>query len=179
MVELSFLSRHGFSAYSTQSTLEYIALKAMPILLLYHLHSKNGENIAHLSCHLCLWKQGDIPSRARKFLQLMMNGIVKDALCLLSDDDSVGVLPLNSDIMALLVEKHLKKCSPLQHTLINRCTPLLHHLIVLFLNNLMQCWLLLSFMVLQVFQDWIPLLGDECVHLFRWLLKIYVMLWLL
>jgi len=42
----------------------------------------------------------------------MMNGKVKYALYLLSDEDSTGMLPLNSNVMASLVEKHPKKHLP-------------------------------------------------------------------
>ena len=110
-----------FREYANSSALEAVALKAamtMPSLLLQKPHnkSKEKENSACLERRLSLWLEGDISAllkegqsiqdrlkhplpvnsendrRAQTFGKLVMQGKVRDAIRLLSDSSSSGVL---------------------------------------------------------------------------------------
>ena len=104
------------------------------------------------------------------FHDYLMVGKVKYALCLLSDEDSAGMLPLNSTVMASLVEKHPKKHLHQQHTLINGPTPVTYFLV--------------HHVALKLYGATGPSELDAfawrrmCTS-FKWLLMICVMLWLL
>ena len=79
-----------------------------------------------------MWKNGDIdqliregrviqqrigrsrkiepPNKAKIFAKLVMEGQIKAALRVLSDNDSKGLLPLSDDVMEQLQEKHQELC---------------------------------------------------------------------
>ncbi|XP_065893485.1 uncharacterized protein [Dysidea avara] len=56
---------------------------------------------------------------SRRFSNFMMNGRVKDALRLLSEDNCGGALSLSSTVLKALSDKHPKGCPPLPTTLIS------------------------------------------------------------
>lgn len=116
----------GYHEYANSSALEAVAIKAamtMPSLLLQRPHnkSKEKENTACLKRRLSQWREGDISTllkegqsiqdrlkqqrpnklekdqRAQTFGKLVMQGKIRDAICLLSDSSSNGVL-LTTDI---------------------------------------------------------------------------------
>jgi len=152
----------SFNAYANGSALECVAMKAvmiMPVLLLqkpYH-RSKNHENIVHLTRRLAAWCSGDIDTLvqegrvlqgnfksrfthnqrtedkiSQRFSNFMMNGRVKDALRLLSEDYRGGALTLSSTVLRTLSDKQPKGQSPLPSTLIggsSNSTPLPHPLV--------------------------------------------------
>ena len=153
---------HLYNAYVNGSALECVAMKAvmiMPVLLLQRPHhrSKNHESIAHLIRRLAAWCSGDIDTLvqegrvlqgnlklrfththrtedtiSRRFSNFMMNGRVKDALRLLSEDNCVGALSLNSTVLKALFDKHPKGQSPLPSTLIggsSGCAPPSHPIV--------------------------------------------------
>ena len=139
--ELTRLTR----AYAEASALEAIALKAamvMPHLLLQKSHhtSKAKDHVVQLERRLKSWAEGDIDQllheghtiqrqlissrnpkqeeqSARTFSRLMMEGKVKAALWLISDQEKGSVLPLDSLVFTtgdtpaktvrdILLEKH-------------------------------------------------------------------------
>ena len=119
-------------AYAENSALECIALTAviiMPSLLLQrpHRNSKTGDHISHLKRRLDLWEKGDINAllvegrtiqhqlakstsngtkSARTFARLMMEGKVRNAVRLISEENSSGILPLDEDVRDSLLRKH-------------------------------------------------------------------------
>ena len=117
-----------FQAYADASALESVALEAamiMPALLLQKPHpkSKAKEHTAHLDHRLKLWTNGDFAAllaegrtiqhhlntsrnqsqrssnqTAQAFAKLMMEGKVRAALRLISEDSSGGMLSLDSQV---------------------------------------------------------------------------------
>jgi len=61
-------------------------------------------------------KNGDNVSR--RFSNFMLNGRVKNALHLLSEDNCGGTLSLSPTVLKALSDKHPKRCPPLPTTLI-------------------------------------------------------------
>ncbi|KAL5487297.1 hypothetical protein EMCRGX_G019880 [Ephydatia muelleri] len=137
----------------------------MPALILQKPYpkSRDKENTAHLLRRLQLWYKGDIDAlltegrliqklykdklkrttnnntaderRARTFAHLMMQGKVKAALRMLSQDSndagSGGPLPLTKDILDILRQKHPSKSTPVPSTLVKDEPPtLLPHQII-------------------------------------------------
>ena len=121
------------NAFGDASALEVVALKAamvMPALLLQkpHRRSKAKEHSSHLNRRLALWNSGNImdlikearsiqhhitqsshkspEELARSFSKLMMEGKVKKAMKLLSDNSSGGPLSLTEEVKTKLHEKH-------------------------------------------------------------------------
>lgn len=121
------------NAFGDASALEVVALKAamvMPALLLQkpHRRSKAKEHSSHLNRRLALWNSGNImdlikearsiqhhitqsshkspEELARSFSKLMMEGKVKKAMKLLSDNSSGGPLSLTEEVKTKLQEKH-------------------------------------------------------------------------
>ena len=134
-----------FRAFADSSALESVALKAamvMPGLLIQkpHQRSKPKELVKHLERRLKLWSAGDLEAlmdegrtiqskfkqhqgfqntqnkqTARNFAKLVMEGKMRAALRLLSQDNNGGPLPLDSQVEAngthksvrdILQEKH-------------------------------------------------------------------------
>ena len=113
--------------------MQHLALKAAIVLLAVALQkpgqrSKAKEHQECLEKRLILWRNGEIesllregriiqrrlsksnkndpPNKARNFAKLVMDGQINSALRYLSQDDSGGVLPLTSDVVRQLREKH-------------------------------------------------------------------------
>ena len=133
-----------FKSYVEASALECVALQAamvMPVLLLQKPHpkSKAKEHIVHLNRRLKQWMNGDIidlpdegrviqqrldrqhrqqscEHTARIFAKLMMEGKVREALRLISEDQSGGNLSLDSHVLPdnpeTVAETLLKKPPP-------------------------------------------------------------------
>ena len=88
---------------------------------------------------------------AWKFSNLMMCGIVKDALYLLSDNNCGGPLPMNSSVMNALKTKHPKKRVPLHWLVIIMFLfhyptplPLISWILLGYFENQWCCWSLWS-----------------------------------
>ena len=139
-----------FRAYSDSSALECVALKAamiMPALLLQkpHQRSKTKDHILHLERRLQKWSEGDLESlmkegytiqqqlsqhrggsrssqqTARVFAKLMMEGKVRAALRLISEDHSGCPLnldgpsdsnPASGTVREIFMKKHPPKQPP-------------------------------------------------------------------
>ena len=150
-----------FQAYADVSALESVALQAamiMPALLLQKPHSKSKakEHSTHLDRRLKLWMSGDItgllvegctiqqrlttrynrsqrtPSQmAQVFAKLMMEGKVRAALRLISEENGGGTLDLNSQVAPhahetvreALLKKHPSAEPPRQSALVTGETP--------------------------------------------------------
>ena len=128
-----------FQAYADSSGLESGALYAamtMPPLLLQRPPGKlrTKDLSKHLECRLSLWMDGDLESlliegrtiqfqiktqnssrspkdMAHHFTNLMLTGKVRDAICLLSENENSGVLSLDSHVEGqsvkdILIDKH-------------------------------------------------------------------------
>ena len=144
-----------FQSYADASALETVALQAamvMPALLLQkpHAKSKAKEHSVHLNRRLKQWMNGDINSlldegrtiqqrldgqhkqrsgehTARVFAKLMMEGKVRAALRLISEDDNGGILTLESHVLPddsetvreSLLKKHPPGKPPVPSALVN------------------------------------------------------------
>ena len=156
---------NAYANSSTLESIVFKAIMSMPALILQKPYpkSRDKENTAHLLRRLQLWYKGDIDAlltegrsiqklykdklkrttnnntaderRARTFAHLMMQGKVKAALRMLSQDSndagSGGPLPLTKDILDILRQKHPSKSTPVPSTLVKDEPPtLLPHQII-------------------------------------------------
>ena len=149
-----------FRAYADCSALESVAMQAamvMPTLLLQkpHPQSKAKDHVHHLECRLQLWGSGKLKEllvegstiqnrlkqnppkqqedTARIFAKLMMEGKVRAALRIVTNNNSRGTLRLdkvvdseNDNLEAVrdvLVKKHPPKQPPVPSTLIKPDSP--------------------------------------------------------
>ena len=137
-----------FRAFADSSALESVAMRAamvMPVLLIQkpHQRSRQKEHTKHLERRLKLWSDGDIDAllnegrtiqtefkhhfrqqntnntqSARSFAKLVMEGKMRAALRLLSQDNNNGPLPLDSQVeengTAKTVREILQAKHPLQ-----------------------------------------------------------------
>ena len=123
------------------------ASMVMPALLLQkpHQKSKAKEHCIHLDRRLQLWSKGEINAlvlegrviqrqfnqasrnnetqsdgqTARKFAKLMTEGKVRGALRLIAEDETGGVLPLDDNLLKVLMDKHPTKQPPHASTIID------------------------------------------------------------
>ena len=123
------------NAFTRGNPLEPIAMKAVAImshLILQRPHAKStaGENKQHLTRRMALWEAGDIPALlrearvlqklsqqhchgkvstdnlSRRFTHLMLEGKVHAAIRLITEQSKGGILPLSSEVEAMLRQKH-------------------------------------------------------------------------
>jgi len=123
------------NAFTRGNPLEPIAMKTIFImshLILQRPHAKSTamENKEHLAKRMTLWESGDIPellrearvlqklsqkhrpgimsaeNLSRRFTHLMLEGKVNAAIRLITEQSKGGVLPLGSEVEAMLRQKH-------------------------------------------------------------------------
>jgi len=124
-----------FYSFNSGNPLERIVMKAIAImshLLLQkpHFRTKQKENVEHLQRRLKLWRRGEIltllcegrllqsrlhsrhqkdrkeKDKVRSFTDNMQNGNVKGAINILMTQEKASVLPLTTEVLAQLKNKH-------------------------------------------------------------------------